>query len=364
MGGQVLSAPKVVTVFFDGDDPAISPQVDAFADALGQSAYWAANTSEYGVGALHHAGTVHLSEAPPATLDDADIQKWLRDKLDADDPAFPTPDANTIYMMAYPSGVKITEGGGTACVDFGAYHESLALDAMHQGLVVPYVVLPRCASIHGLSGIDMVTAGASHELVEAVTDPTPSTIPAYGMLDEDHVYWAFTFGAETGDLCAAAGDAYFKPQGLDYTVQRCWSNQSAAALHDPCVPAPAGKPYFNTSPVLPDLHTTNLFGSAMHSHVVAIPVGQTRSVELDLWSDAATSGPWKVTVEDFATLYGRPKELDIQLDRSTGRNGEKIWADITPVKAASPFAGGFSLFLVRSTLGSDQTIWVGAVVNP
>lgn len=364
LDGHVLATPKLVPVYFGNDDPTLTAQVTAFASGLGASSYWAANASEYGVGPIEHLGTVQLAESPATTLDDADIQTWLRGKLESGDPAFPAPDGNTIYMIVYPKGVAITEGGGTACHEFGAYHQSLTLDAAHGGVLVPYAVMPRCDSFAGFSGLDMVTAGASHELLEAVTDPEPEANPAYEMMDEDHAFWMMAVGAENGDMCSGSHGAYFKPADLGFTVQRCWSNVAAAALHDPCVPSIGGAPYFNTAAVLPDVHTTTAFGPTTHSHVISIPVGETRSVELDLFSDAPTSGPWNVDVYDLASLYGGPKELTITLDRHTGVNGEKIWADITAVKKASPFYGGFSLFVIRSTLGAAQSTWVGAVANP
>lgn len=363
LSGSVLAQPKLVPVFFDGDDAAITAHTDAFASALGASSYWAANTAEYGVGPIAYVSSVHLSETPSAQLDDTDIQAWLRGKLQSGDPAFPKPDGSTIYMITYPKGVQITEGGGTACKQFGAYHNSLTLDAAHGNVVVPFAVLPRCTSFQGLSGADMVTAGASHELVETVTDPQPYADPAFEMLDDDHVFWMFALGAETGDMCSSGASAYFKPDGLDYTVQRCWSNQAASLLHDPCVPKLGTIAYFNTAAVLPDVHSTLLFGPKIDSHVVTIGVGETRAVELDLFSDEKTNGPWKVEVLDFSSLYGGPKKLAISLDRTSGRNGEKIWADITALEKASPEYGGVSLFLIRSSLGAMRSTWVGAVAN-
>jgi hypothetical protein len=164
-------------------------------------------------------------------------------------------------------------------------------------------------------------------------------------------------------MCARSPAAYFQPPGLPYTVQRCWSNIAAAALHDPCVPYAGTTAYFNTAAVLPDTHTSLLFGPPIESHVVKIGVGETRAVELDLFSDGKTAGPWNISVKDYASLYGSAKELDISLDRSSGVNGEKVYATITAVKKASPTNGGMSLFLIRSKLGAAESTWVGAVVN-
>jgi hypothetical protein len=115
--------------------------------------------------------------------------------------------------------------------------------------------------------------------------------------------------------------------------------------------------------VLPDTHQFSLAGITYQASVVRIAVGETRDVELDLFSDSATSGPWKIQIDDYAKLYGGALELAVTLDRDTGVNGEKVYASITPQKAASPAHGGMSFFMIRSVLGTKKTLWVGAVAN-
>jgi hypothetical protein len=364
LGGPVLATPKVVPVFFSNDDPLITAGLADFTSKVGATEYWTATTAEYGVGPMASGAPVQLSEAAPALLDDADIQAWLSAKLNADDPAFPVPDENTIFLLTYPAGVTVTFQGGSSCVNFGAYHNSLKLDANHGNITVPYAMSPRCASFGGLSGIDMVTSGASHELVEAVTDPAPLDNPAFELIDDDHLFWLLAVGSETGDMGTGHGpSAYAVFPGLASKAQRCWSNKAALALHDPCVPYATGEAYFNAAVVLPDPKVLSLGGGTKYnSHVVKIPVGESRDVEIDLFSDAPTSGPWTVDLVDVASLGG-PASLKFVADRPGGVNGEKIHVSITAVKKGSPQNLDLSLFYVRSTLGTQRHLWVGAVAN-
>ena len=365
LGGPVLANPKVVPVFFGNDDPLITAGVAKFTSKVGATAYWAANTAEYGVGPLASGAPVQLAEVPPVKLDDADIQAWLSAKLNADDPAFPVPDESTLFLLTYPAGVTVTFQGATSCQSFGAYHNSLTLDAKHNSITVPYAMSPRCSSFGGLTGIDMVTSGASHELIEAVTDPAPLDNPAFEMIDDDHLFWLFAVGSETGDMCTGAGpSAYAVFPGLESKAQRCWSNQAALALHDPCVPSAGTEAYFNSAVVLPDPKTISLGGGSKYNiHVVKIPVGQSRDVEVDLFSDAATSGPWTVSFVDFDSLGGGMPNLNIVADSKSGVNGQKIHATITALKKATSQTLGLSLFYIRSKLGGQSHVWVGAVAN-
>jgi hypothetical protein len=138
-------------------------------------------------------------------------------------------------------------------------------------------------------------------------------------------------------------------------VQRTWSNKAALAGHDPCVPAPAGRAYFNTSPVLAD--PISLGGGSLTTRGVIVPGGQSKTIELDLFSDAATSGPWAVSAIDWNTLTGGSPQLGFALDRTSGSNGDKLHLTITSLSATSSYTP--ATFVVVSTLGSTQHLWVG-----
>src|ERR1700733_7407877 len=249
LGGVVMASPKIVPVFFAGDDPMILAALTDFTKKVGGTDYWKAAATEYGVGPATGADPIQLTaaDAPPTTIDDSAIQLWLAAKLNGNDPAFGTPDENTIYTIFYPQGVTITLGGvqavpdagvaeggtdgGTdaatppgaqaSCQTFGGYHQNIALDAAHGGKVVAYAVVPRCPTFGGLTGIDVLTGAGSHELLEAATDPFPLTTPAFAQVDDAHLYWeSLLGGGEIGDLCAQSASSFVKFPGLPSTVQR------------------------------------------------------------------------------------------------------------------------------------------------
>lgn len=356
-GGPLLAHPKIVPVFFSNDDASAAATLGDFTQQIGATAYWAA-LAEYGIGAATSPSTIALDEAAPTTIDDAAIQTWLAGKLNANDAAWPAADANTVYVLYYPAGTTITLSGASSCVGFGGYHNSVQLDASHANMNVAYAVVPRCASFGALASLDAWTGIASHELVEAATDPYPNVSPGYAQVDDADVAWMFVLGgAETGDMCAQQASSFTKFAELPaYTVQRFWSNASAAAGHDPCVPSLPGEVYFQSAPVLPDM--VSLTGLPVPLKGVQIPVGQSKVISVDLFSDAPTSGPWTVQALDYAQLRGGSPNLSFSFDRTSGTNGDVLKLTITVLRA-SQF--GAEPFVVVSTLGSATPLWVGVV---
>ncbi len=353
-GGPMLTTPKVVPVYFGNDDTTFTGTITTFLGKLAASSYWGPSITEYGIGAMTVATPVQLTEDAPATIDDSAIQTWLAGKMG--DPAWPTNDANTLYVLYYPSATtSITLQGQTSCNQFGGYHS----DAVTKVGDVSYAVIPRCKSFGGLTGLNAVSATTSHEIIEAATDAQPTNgTAAYAQVDANHIIWMFVLGGgEVGDMCAQNQDSFYAPTDIGNYVQRTWSNKSAKAGHNPCLPSD-GLPYFNSMPVLTDKLT--LGGGQLVSKGVTIPVGQSATIEVDLFSDAATNGPWTVSAVDTATLQNQAPELKFDWDRTTGQNGEKLHLTITVLKASQYNAEGF---LISSTLAGRESLWVGLVGN-
>jgi hypothetical protein len=363
-GGPVLASPRIVPIFFSNDDPTEEGQIQDFVAQVGATSYWTAAVSEYGVGPATAVPPVELAETATGMLTDADVQNWLAAKLNAD--LLPAPDANTVYVIHYPSGVTIVEQdpalGGTieSCQTFGGYHESITLDANHDGMPVAFAVIPRCQSFGDLLGIDAITGAESHELVEASTDPYPETTPAWVETDELHLYWDLAVGGgEVGDMCAQDPEAFTKFAGFPYTVQRIWSNKAALAGQDPCVPALPGEVYFNAAPVMNDTLDLSIEGQSIDLTGVSIPVGGTKTIAVDLFSDGPT-GPFEVEAQDYNALMGMPANLDLSLDNSVGVNGQTLNLTIN-VKSSGQY--GVELFFLIVTQGQTSHFWVGDVGN-
>jgi hypothetical protein len=362
-GGPVLTAPVFVPIFFSNDDATQKASLEDFVAKVGATNYWITAVQEYGVGAATAAKPVELTEAAPATLDDNGVQTWLAGKLNGNDAAFPQPTGNSLYIINYPATTTITmqsgPGGGSSqsCQTFGGYHSNLQLDTKHNSMMVAYAVIPRCSGAAGLDEMQTTTGSTSHEMVEAATDPYPQDQPAYGQVDNDHLFWIFGIGGgENGDMCAQNPGAFHQFPELNYTVQRIWSNASVSAGHDPCIPTLPNEVYFNSVPELNDMVTVlgqyQMLG-------VQVPVGTTKTIDLDLYSDADTHGPWTVKVVDSSTIMGGgASDFKFSLDRNQGQNGEKLHLTITTMKKGQY---GVGIFYIISTLGNQKNLWLGLI---
>jgi hypothetical protein len=342
LGGAVVTAPNVVPVFWANDPD--QAKLESFLGALAGSTYWTQATSEYGVGALTVAPSVVVTDPAPSTIDDSELGPWLQSKIGID-PSWPAANPNNVYVLYHPSTTTITSFGGKSCVNFRGYHSHL--DA------TLYVVKPRCAGTSGgFDAFDWMTKGTSHELAEVATDPLWDTSPAYDAVDDDHAMWGATLGTEIGDMCDP------QPQSIQrlvasYAVERIWSNASARAGHDPCVPALVGAPYFNVAPIfsakVPAPNPQGL--GAINTLGVKVPVGQTITVPVQFFAD----GP----MADW-TVSAQGEHLTTSWDSSTGNNGDVHQLSIT---RTAPSTGGGSVLMLVSTSGALQNFWFAFVTN-
>jgi len=301
------------------------------------------------VSPLTYATSVAVKDPAPTTTTDTDIATWLASQLDGTHPEWGTPDESTIYAVVYPRGTTVSLQGSSTCASSPAYHDEITLKS---GVNIPYAVLTRCDPFQGLSGLDFVTAGLSHEIVETATDPYYETGPAFMQPTKWELWYALT-GGELADMCTLSPTVYFKPDDLPYTVQRSWSNVAAQAGQDPCVPAPSGA-YVGAAARLPDRVKGAYGGQDLNVEGVKLAKGQTTTLEIDLFSDTATD-PFTVSVAGFT-----PGTLTVKLDKTQGKNGDKITATVTRVKDAGGFTG-MAPFTVKAKLGTRESIWLGAV---
>src|SRR5206468_1442217 len=95
------------------------------------------------------------------------------------------------------------------------------------------------------------------------------------------------------------------------------------------------------------------------ARAVQVGVGQTKTIDLKLYSDGPTSGDFSVRVVDIAQIapggpaYQTPSgapEFTYSLDQTSGHDGETIHLSISGVKATRKGYGGFVLI---STLGQN-----------
>jgi hypothetical protein len=377
--GPVLTTPNVHLVFYPGYP--METGVQTFAQGMTQSSFWSTTTAEYGVGSIGYAGTITLTgQTAPQTITSSAIQSWVASEIQSG--AFGTPDPQGIYTIVYPMGTTVTQpnpvssllGVVQSCVAFGGYHDNAMVAAADGGAAqnYAYAVIPTCSS-----AIDDLTAVMSHEWVEASTDPFLTATGAFTLMggpdsayftvDTNHAIWALLGGGEAADLCEPeAPDVYITPMDLGFTVQRTWSNAAAMGSHDPCVPELQGQPFFDSAPVLNEMVTfsSSLTGS-IDSLGVTIPVNGSKTIEVDLFSDGDTGGPWTVQADDvlykYYGSYGVPQSLSFQWDRTQGVNGEKLHLTITVTQAS--IVGNGHAFMITSTLGTRVSVWPGLIVE-
>lgn len=214
-GGPLLTAVEVFTVFWgaawkQSANSILMNQMNQFFDYILTSSLMD-QLSEYGVPgkAIGHGKrigtTVIASPAPGAAVQDSAIQSMIQQEINAG--TLPATTANTLYFVFLPDGVTVEQGGSASCQAFCGYHDTFGNNIYYAAM--PYPGCSGCTG--GLAVLDALTSTSSHELCEAITDPTPGE----GWYDDTN--------GEIGDICA------WKTKQLGgYTVQLEWSNKAGA----------------------------------------------------------------------------------------------------------------------------------------
>jgi hypothetical protein len=348
-GGPILASPVLQSITFPNYD--LTTWVDDFVTKVGASSYWQRTTSEYGVGPAVAVPPAHLTYGSPGTIDDSQVQTWLAAEIQ-NNPLLMKPGPGALYVVFYPSSTSVRFDGLQSCFTMGAYHNSFSLN----GAPVSYAVVPECSS-SGRTPLQTTTAAASHELIEAATDPYPlTTTAAFSGLDADHQYLQMMMGGgEVGDLCAPWPSSFFVPSSLPYMVQRTWSNVAALAGHDPCQPALPGEIFFNAVPTLADDVQVIDQGTFYPTKGANIAIGASKTIDVHLYSDDDV-GAWIV---DAKNLPRTASYLSFTWDRTIGQNGDTLHLTIHVAGTNADYGG--DPFILSSTQGSTTNYWIGYV---
>jgi hypothetical protein len=179
--GQILDAPRLVTVTYDGDP--FRDFLEGFGDTITTTPWWDAVSAGYCdfrgacVGHGTSGGHVHLAALPPPHFDDAPGTQTssLKQYIDANIQSglFPPPDTSTIYLLYFLDGTSVSLDGKESCTGFGAYHNGMTTTppGSSSPVTFAFAVVPRC-----MDGQNVVTLSASHELIEAASDPVYDTV--------------------------------------------------------------------------------------------------------------------------------------------------------------------------------------------
>jgi hypothetical protein len=209
-----------------------------------------------------------------STISDTQIQSELLAQITAGHLPAPVLDAagnvNTLYMIFFPPGKTITQGGSSSCVagGFCAYHGTTS--SLLNGKNVLYGVMPDmqtglCAT--GGCGSSSVfgnyTSVTSHELTEAITDADVGIATVFG----PPLAWYDMNNGEIGDICNGQQGSY-TANGTTYTIQLEFSN----AANNCVLPPPANQgPNFSLSASPSSLSVTQ--GSSGNSTITVTPSG-------------------------------------------------------------------------------------------
>jgi hypothetical protein len=208
-----------------------------------------------------------------STIDDTQIQPELLAQITAGHLPSPVTDAagnvNTLYMIYFPPGITITQGGSSSCVGGGfcAYHGTTS--NTFQSKHVLYGIHPDmqagsgCAQGCGNSTVfNNYTSVSSHEFAEAVTDADVGIATTFAA----PLAWMDMNNGEIGDICNAQ-QGTFVANGTTYTIQLEFSN----AANNCILPPAAANPNFSLSASPTSLTVTQ--GSSGSTTIKETPSG-------------------------------------------------------------------------------------------
>ncbi len=263
-GGPIISNTQIVQVLYGSGSynaqvaGTTSPTMgNFFGDILGSNSGLSSFLQQYntpvsgGTGQTFGFGTfaglfqiVPSSANNGSTISDTQIQSELLAQITAGHLPAPILDAggnpNTLYMIYFPPGKTITQGGSSSCVagGFCAYHGTTS--SLFSGHNVLYGVLPDmqagsgCATGCGTSTtFGNYTSVTSHELVEAMTDAFVGIATTFAA----PLAWYDQTNGEIGDICNGQQGSY-TANGTTYTIQLEFSNSANNCVNFP--PAPTG----------------------------------------------------------------------------------------------------------------------------
>jgi serine protease len=235
-----------------------------------------------------------------STITDANIQAELAAQINSG--ALPAPDNNAIYMIHFPAGKTITQGGSNSCQSGGfcAYHGTFKIGSQN----VYYGVLPDmtggCAT--GCGGAPTTfqnqTSVASHELIEAVTDAEVGLATVLG----PPLAWYDNNNGEIGDICNGQQGTFVGNDGITYTMQQEFSNQQSDCITTRSV---STTPDFTVA-VTPSSATVQPGASATYTVKTTAVNGSTQAITLTVsglpTGVSATISPSSVNAGGSATM--------------------------------------------------------------
>jgi hypothetical protein len=234
--GKTMTPLTLVTITTTGD--ALASQLDGFSDALVQSQWWKTVSQPYSLAIP--AASIHVTGPAITTpMASGDIVQYI-ENLIAD--GAPAPNGSTLYLLYLPSTSSFSDS------TFEGYHGAFPAEDTSAG--DSYAAVQQVAVSPPVTLLDAATITASHEILEASTDPDhngwfvgpapsqPWLASVWESLQPGHI--------EVGDLCEHTRyvESY---ANTPYTYQRIFSNPLALqGSDDACLPL-LTEPYYSVS---------------------------------------------------------------------------------------------------------------------
>jgi hypothetical protein len=291
-GGSVLAAPEIVTVTFAGnaDRDALRTFDDTFAEG---TPWWAAVTNGYSIGAATGGQHYELPDTVSnTTLDDDNLDifnlivGWIGSG------ALPVPTPNTIFMIYFPVATTITFEGSSSCNGFAGYHSQVVVPIDGGAVTATYAVIVNCPQTGTDQPMADTTFAASHEAIEAATDPHGAS-PAWGGYD---LAW-FRQGKTPVILEVADACENYAPvtDASGNTLTRSWVNASAKVSSDPCQPEFPGEIFYDLA-VPTTTQTPSTPGYPKSDGYVVVPAGSTQTLDATFFSEAKLPNDAQISV--------------------------------------------------------------------
>jgi hypothetical protein len=230
--GVVVAQPRIVNLFWDNAwdtrHAAFTVKtLNVFTIRVGSTTY-ARGLTQYGIGRPGFIGSFQGARAcgptrAPNVVTTAQVIAWTHCMVASPftgvpKPVVRLPVSNTLYVVYLPRNTTIRDGlsvprfqvlgrsfgpfavDHTACEDYGAYHAFSASTTPYAFAIVP----TRCALLRATEDVpatDLVTLAASHELVEAMTNP----LIGAGWINRSLPVQRILIEGEASDICDFRG---------------------------------------------------------------------------------------------------------------------------------------------------------------
>src|ERR1043166_3056126 len=311
-----------------------------------------------------------------STISDTQIQSELLAQITAGHLPAPVLDAagnvNTLYMIFFPPGKTITQGGSSSCVagGFCAYHGTTS--TLLNGHNVLYGVHPDMqsglCSTGGCGNAGVFcnySSFTSHDLTEAITDADVGIATTFA----PPLAWYDMVNGEIGDICNGQQGSYVA-NGTTYTIQLEFSN----AANNCVLPPPPSGPNFSiaASPASQTVtagagtsYTATVtasggFTGAVTFSVSGLPAGASASFNP---TSVTGSGSSTMSVSTSTTTPAGTYTLTITGTSGTLSHSTTVQLVVNPVGGVPDFTISVSPASLNVTRGNTgrYTVTIGAV---